>query len=301
MAKHDRPFFLGGAGKAVDHEFLLEEADCYINRFDETIDLNAVGPWTERHTKLAWKYKVNSVHLSNQSLGDRRLADLLGELPVLRKLALSIYLPIELTALGQLSELEWLWIDCGMGWRTADRFPSVDLSGLGKLRHADIMLCRPFESILQCIGIQELSIRNESDGRLRDLDLSHMPKLRELELNHCPKLRTLILHPKAHVRALDISLCGSFEPDWRRIGPDLRYLVLGGRLSFPLENIVQAPNLEELHTREIRKLPPLGFLQKLPRLQTVFLFAAPPGPNVSPEDHALIEQINSRAKRQRTP
>ncbi len=108
-----------------------------------------------------------------------------------------------------------------------------------------------------------------------------------------------MLHPKARIRALELSLCGSYEPDWQRIGPDLRFLVLGGRLKIPLENVLSATKLEELYTLEIRTLPPLGFLLRLPRLKTVFLFAAPPGPKLSDEDRAVVIEINARGKRGR--
>jgi hypothetical protein len=74
-------------------------------------------------------------------------------------------------------------------------------------------------------------------------------------------------------------------------------LVLGGRLKFPLEDILNAPNLEELHTLQIRKLPPLGFLRDLKQLKTVFLFSAPPGPTISKKDRYLILEINARKKR----
>ena len=102
--------------------------------------------------------------------------------------------------------------------------------------------------------------------------------LRELRLDHCPRLRKVILHPKAKVHALEVALCGSYKIDWQRMGPDLLRLVVGGRLTFPLEDVLGAPNLEELRIHEIRKLPPLGFLRRLEKLRMVFAFSAPPGP-----------------------
>ena len=151
-------------------------------------------------------------------------------------------------------------------------------------------MCRAFESILKCRKIKELTVRNECDGRLRDLDLTRLSALRELRLDHCPKLRNVSLHPKAKVRALELSLCGSYKIDWRRVGADLRYLVLGGRLTFPLEDVLNAPDLEELYTLEIQKLPPLGFLRSLKKLRVVFVFSAPPGPKLSDEDLALLRE-----------
>jgi hypothetical protein len=40
-----------------------------------------------------------------------------------------------------------------------------------------------------------------------------------------------------------------------------------------------------------------GISPKLPNLQSVFLFAAPPGPILSDEDRATVSEINARAKR----
>ena len=188
-----------------------------------------------------------------------------------------------------------LRIAFGMGgWRLGDRLQPVDFSGLVQLEYADIMMCRAFESILKCPKIKELSVGNDCDRRLRDLDLSHLPALRDLRLDHCPKLRNVFLHPKAKVRGLEVSLCGSYKIDWERMGPDLRFLVLGGRLTFPLEEVLNAPKLEVLHIAEIRKLPPLGFLRRLKKLRGVFFFSAPPGPKFSEDDRAVLAELQSR-------
>src|SRR5262249_20882540 len=149
---------------------------------------------------------------------------------------------------------------------------------------ASVMMCSPLESILKCESIVELEVRNECDGRLRDLDLSCLRSLYHLGLDHCPKLNSVKLHPKAKVRGLALTLCGSYKIDWPRMGPDLMYLKLGGRLTFPLREILNAPGLIELHTSGIRKFPPLGFLRRLRHLKTVFIFTPPPGPKLSKED-----------------
>ena len=301
MAKvASRPFFLGGndklGKKGVEYEFLLEENGFDIGKWsddDDVIMLNLV-PWTERHAELARQYKVTSAQFGPQSFGDRENADFLLELPTLREVSIALFRVEDLSALGRLTQLRSLRIDLEI-WRMGDNFSPVDFSALEKLEHADMMMCPAFESVLDCKTIKELAVRNECDGRLRDLDLSRLPRLQELELDHCPKLRSVSLHPKAQVQALSLALCGSYKIDWRRMGPDLLYLRLGGRLTFPLEDILNAPRLRELHTIEIRKLPPLGFLRKLERLRTVFLFAAS-GPKVSAEDDALVREINARPR-----
>ena len=291
-----RPFFLGGDGTWAEGEILLEADDCIVVKSKEMIDLTPGGLWTKRHTQLAERYKVNSVGLDNSAFGDRQTAEFLFELPILRRVSLSLWSPIDLSALGRLRELKSLRISLSV-WRSGDRFRPVDFSGLRKLQFADVMMCRAFESVLKCRTLKELAVRNECDGRLRDLDLTQLPALRDLELDHCPKLRSVRLHPKARVRALEQTVCGSFKIDWHRLGPHLRYLLLGGRLTFPLEDILNAPKLEELHMHRIRKLPALGFLRKLRDLRTVLIFTPPPGPNLSGEDKAIIREVNARDMR----
>ena len=160
---------------------------------------------------------------------------------MLSSVSISIWSPRDLSSLSRLPDLRSLRIAFSVtGCALGDRLPPVDFSGLRKLEHADVMMCRAFESILKCRKIEELTGRNECDGRLRDLDLTRLSALRELRLDHCPKLRNVSLHPKAKVRALELSLCGSYKIDWRRVGADLRYLVLGGRLTFTLEDVLNA-------------------------------------------------------------
>ena len=289
----DRPFFLGGKGGGAKHESLYEEGPCDIEKAGAYTTLTLwAGEWTAKHTELARRYKVNSVSVRDTAFGERRSSDFLLELPVLNEVSITIWTPIDLSGLARLAELRSLRIDFGLGgWRLGDRIQPVDFSGLSKLEHADFKMCKPFESILKCRKIKALSVVNDCDHRLRDLDLSNLPALRELRLDHCPKLRKVILHPKAKVHALAVALCGSYKIDWERMGTDLKYLLVGGRLTFPLEDVLNAPNLEELHLYQIRKLPPLGFLRKLEKLRVVFAFSAPPGPKFSEDDLAVLREF----------
>ena len=223
--------------------------------------------------------------------GKRKSADWLLDLPPLRSLSISLWIPVDIKALERLTELRELRIDFDI-WRVGDQFQPLDLTRLHKLQFADMMMCRAVESVLQCESIVELTVGNECDGRLRDLDLSRLRSLYYLGLDHCAKLNSVKLHPKAKIRGLELALCGSYKIDWPRMGPDLKYLMLGGRLTFPLREILNAPGLIELHTSGIRKFPPLGFRRRLRHLRTVFIFTPPPGPKLSKEDWALIRKIN---------
>jgi hypothetical protein len=299
MAKPSKwPFFLGGGRKRVTHRSLLNEADCSIDKVNGAVSMHTTGQWNDRHAALAKKHKVTNIYLVTSSFGDHETAEFLLEVPWLRRLSIRLYSVKDLTAIGRLAHLESLRIALE-AWRLGDRFTAVDFSSLSKLRHADVMMCAAFESLLRCGSIEELAVVNDHDGRLRDLDLSGMSRLRELKLDHCPKLRNVILHGKARIRALQLTLCGSYQADWHRIAPDLRFLLLGGRIRFPLENIVIARKLEVLHIHEIRTLPPLRFLLDLPDLKIVFLFAAPPGPKLSDDDRAVLAEIQARGKQAR--
>jgi hypothetical protein len=284
------------AHRRAEGKFLLEKENYFIFKSqDGLVDLTRCGPRTKRDTALAWEYKVNSVSLDTLEFGNRKTAKWLLDLPPLRRLSLSLWVPVDLTAIERLATLRELRIDFTI-WRVGDQFPPVDLSSLRQLQYADVMMCQPVESILQCEPIRELVVRNECDGRLRDVDLTRLQSLRDLSLKHCPRLRSVRLHPKAKLRGLELSLCGSYQIDWKRVGPDLEYLSLGGRLTFPLKQILNAPRLKELHTAEIRKLPSLGFLRKLRHLKVVQMFSAPPGPKLSKNDEALVRRINARGR-----
>ncbi len=261
----ERPIFLGGKGGRAKHQSLLQQDGCNIMKRGNSTTLTLwTGEWTAAHTELVRRYKVNSVSVHDPAFGERKTSDFLIDLPVLKRVAITIWTPVDFSGLARLAELRSLRIHFGLGgWRLGDRIQWVDLSGLTKLEDADIMMCKAFESILKCRKIKVLTVRNECDHRLRDLDLSNLAALRELQLDHCPKLRKVLLHPKAKVPALAVALCGSYKIDWQRMGADLIYLLVGGRLTFPLEDVLNAPNLEELHLYEIRRLPPLGFLRRL--------------------------------------
>jgi hypothetical protein len=292
-----KPFFVRGSPgyQHGDSEDLLYEEGRTVQRWSNVTYMRVERTWTAAETAIAERYCVRDLELGWKAFASARSADFLIDLPLVRRMSISLSSPIDLSALGRITQLEKLRITMS-GWRLSDRFEPVDLSGLANLWWADVAFSKTFESILKCSSIQELTIENSGDGRLRDLDLSSMNQLADLTLDHCSKLRRVDFHPKAKVRKLEVSLCGPYRIDWERLGRDLRGLTLGGRISFPLEEILGAPRLEQLAVMEVRKLPGLGFLRELKKLKGVTLFSAPPGPNISEEDWALVREINGKGK-----
>jgi hypothetical protein len=289
----DRPFFSPGSLKAASFEILAEREGCMIERIDDIVRMSAISAWCDGHTALAHAYKVNELDLTMSSFGERPTADFLLDLPGLTRLTILLSAAKDLTAVGRLNNLESLSLGYKV-WRLGDRFAPVDFSALKRLRFVAVDICPAFASILTCTSIRQLSVTNDCDRKLRDLDLSRLRELRELSLAGCPKLRRVDLHPRARIHALRVSTCGSYQIDWERVGPQLRFLALGARINFPLEDILKAPELEELHCIGIRSLPPLGFLRHMRKLRHVLLFAAPPGPKLSEEDRATVREINAR-------
>jgi hypothetical protein len=298
MAKYDKhPFFVGC--DEIGAQFLFEEPGCYIIKFGDSISINHTGPWTDHHAALVRQYDVNSASFNTYSFGERDTADFLLELPSLRTVFISLKKVKDLSAVSQLTQVRELRLGID-NWglrRLGDELKPIGFSNLRNLKLVYLSWCAAFASVLECSTIEKLEVSNDCDRRLCDLDLTHLPKLRELALVRCPKLRSVALHPKAKITALNLGLCGSYQIDWPRMGPELEFLFLGGRLTFPLEDILQAPKLMTLMTTGIRKLPPLGFLRQLKHLCGVVLFAPPPGPKISAEDEAMIQEINGRGKK----
>ena len=106
-----RRFFLGGKGKPGAPESLFERDDCDIEKCGDDICLSlTTGPWTERHTKLARRYRANSLIIGEQSFGDRKTADFLLDLPMLSSVSISIWSPRDLSSLSRLPDLRSLRI-----------------------------------------------------------------------------------------------------------------------------------------------------------------------------------------------
>ncbi len=293
-----KPFFVRGSPgyRQGDCEDLLDEKGCIVQRWGKVTCMRVGRAWTAGETAIAEKYCVRDLELERSAIANAGNANFLLDLPLVRSISMRLSSPIDLSALGRMTQLEKLRMTMS-GWRRSDRFEPVDLSGLVNLWWAHVAFSRAFESILKCSSIEELTIENSGDGRLRELDLSSMIQLADLRLDHCAKLCKVDFHPKAKVRKLEVSLCGPYRIDWERLGRDLRVLTLGGRVSFPLEEILGAPRLEQLAVMEVRKLPGLGFLRELKKLRGVTLFSAPPGPNISEEDWALVREINGKGKK----
>jgi hypothetical protein len=263
------------------------------------------------------------------SLGRRSSASLLLTLPPLRELHLVVSEPRDLSAIGQLSELEYLGLmgelaagdSGGRGNKARSQF-APDLSNLARLRQAYVELCPTTDSVRRCAPLEELWLWNREFAAVRELDLSALPELRSLHVTGFPNLRELDLtaqprlqhlhleaiprlrsarfHPDAKVSSLKLGGCGPYRIDWRRMHEDLVQLELVGPLRFPITDVLGAPNLRDLRTNGIRTFPPLGFLLNLPHLTSFSAWTSPPGPKWSEEDWRIYRQINARAKRMKS-
>jgi len=273
-------------------ETLYDADGISIFKSDSIVRMDFVGPFTLKHLKIARQFGVTEVYISTLSFGHRETLRFLLDLPELRGIKIGLFKPKDLRGLSRFSNLESIYLDLHL-WLLGDRIKPVDFSQLNWLRRVGIMLCKPFESILTCGGVEELYVMNDCDRRLRDLDLTKMPHLRSLRLHHCPKLRQVELNPMSKIRHLEVSLCGGYQIDWDRFGPDLESLTIGGRLKFPLEDVLNAPNLKELALIQIATLPSLVFLRNHPKLRKVTHFSASKG--VSGDNLAVVKEINDRA------
>lgn len=139
------PFFLGGGGKPVTRESLLDDADCTIDKYNGVVWMDTDTAWSDRHKALARKHKVTHIHLCTTSFGDHQTAEFLLDVPEIRGLTIRLYAVKDLSIVGHLSQLEHLRIHLEV-WRLGDRFKPVDFSALSKMQHADVTMCRAFES-----------------------------------------------------------------------------------------------------------------------------------------------------------
>jgi hypothetical protein len=308
-----RPAFLTGLNLR-DAQVLFEEKGCDVFQLGDEIEMQVIGAWKPRHTKLARQYKINTVHITEPSLDGRKSADFLLDLPPLRNLGLISSEPRDLSVVKRMTELQTLRISLPRG--EAYTGNPIDFSALTKLSNVRIWWRPELAGILNVASLESLWISDEQEMCLRELDLSRLPNLKMLHIQQAPKLKSLDLsplprlwelsmlairglksvapHPAAEVGALNISGLGAWRIDWDRMGEDLEYLQLWGPLKWPLTDVLRAVNLKELHTNAIRTFPPLDFLKQLKHLRLISIFTTPPGPKLTDADWAVIRQINAR-------
>jgi hypothetical protein len=312
----ERPAFLTGQNLR-DAKMLFEEEGCNVFHLGDEIQMQAIGAWKPRHTKLAHQYDVNTVHITESSFDGRKSADFLLDLPPLRNLGLISATPRDLSAVNRMSELRTLRLSLPRGEVYAGK--PFDFSALRKLKKVRVWWRPELAGILAIASLESLWISDGEEMCLRQLDLSGVPRLKMLHVQQAPKLKSLdlsslpqlwelgmlairslksvALHPAAEVRALNISGLGAWRIDWDRMGEDLEFLQLWGPLKWPLTDVLRAANLKELHTNAIRTFPPLEFLKQLKHLCLVSIFTTPPGPKLTDADWAVIRQINARTGR----
>jgi len=298
-----------------DAELLFESERAFIQRDGDIVELSQYGPWTPDLARLARKYKINALHISETYRQEWPSLDFLLDLPPLRKLHVVLSRPTDLAPITKLTDLEFLGL---MGDITLEgtETPAADFSSLTKLKQAYVDIAPPTLSLLDCRSLQFLWVWNNCKpwlssldlsrleklselhvtawAKLSKIDLSHQPKLEQLHLEALPKLKSVSLDPKAKLRRLKMGGCGPYRIDWDRMGEDLHELELSGPLRFPIEDVLRAPDLRTLETNSVRKFPPLRFLLKLRSLERFSYFTTPPGPKWSEDDEAVMRQIHAR-------
>jgi hypothetical protein len=308
-----RPAFLSGQNLR-DAKILFEEKGCDVFQLGDEIEMQVIGAWKPRHTKLANQYNVNTVHITEASFDGRTSADFLLDLPPLRNLGLISGEPRDFSAVNRMTELRTLRMSLPRGEAYVGK--SIDFSALKNLENVRVWWRPELAGILRCASLESLWISDGEEMCLRELDLSGLPRLRMLHVQQAPKLKVLdlrplpdlwelsmlamrglksvALHPAAQVRALNISGVGGWRINWDRMGEDLEFLQVWGPLKWPLTDVLRAVNLKELHTNAIRTFPPLEFLKQLKHLCLISVFTTPPGPKLTDADWAVIRQINAR-------
>ena len=283
-----------GAGRKP--VFLYEDDTADIIDWGDRVSFNTGGAkWTKRYAALARRFKVTSLTFNNLSVPRGKSIDFVLDLPQLRALSIGTYEELDLGALERMTELRSL----RLAWRVhRTPPPPVDFTALPNLAECSITLHPPFDSILRSESLRKLEVFG-TRGR-RHLDLTRLMRLKELIFDGCPGLRSFELHDRAGLKALMIANAASLRPDWPRVGRDLEYLGLAGRLAFPLEGIAAASKLRVL-LLEVRTLPPLTFLKRFPRLSRVDWSPTAPEDGLSPSNAAVIADINARRPGRRKP
>ncbi len=313
-----RPKFLQGMN-VRETKILFEQDGCDVFQLGDTIEMQVIGAWTDAHTKLAHEWKVNYVLVTEPTFGKRKSADFLLDFPPLRHLGIHAATQRDLSPVNKLTDLRSLWIS--LPARESYTGKPLDFSGMKHLKDVRVWSHRALAGLLSHPSLESLWISDEHEMDLKAIDFSTMPKLRMVHVQQAPKLRTMdlsplekleelsivairnlksvMLHPKAQLRALNISGLGAWRIDWDRMGEDLEYLQLWGPLKWPLTDVLRAPNLKELYTNGIRQFPPLAFLKKLEHLRHVDIFTTPPGPKLTDDDWAVIREIEARSRPQK--
>src|SRR4051812_29027509 len=99
-----RPAFLSGQNLR-DVKTIFEETGCDVFQLGDEIEMQVIGAWKPRHTKLAHQHNVNPVHIPEPSFDGRKSADFLLALPPLRNLGLISATPRDLSAVNRMTEV----------------------------------------------------------------------------------------------------------------------------------------------------------------------------------------------------
>lgn len=260
------PAFRRGPRPPGHGEVLYQDAHCQIERWGDLVYLDLEDAWRPEIGKIARRCNVNALCIGSTYDWKGRSLDFLQALSPLRRVFCRIDSAFDISSLQGLTELTHLHLE----WRTTTAPMPLSFTCFPHLTECSITLLPAFESILGHTPLQVLEVAG--CWHLRELDLSGLPNLQELELAGCRTMTSFRLHEDARLISLSLHTSSKLRVDWPRLVRDLRYLCIGGKVGFPLEEISAAQQVEFVDLREVSGgVKSLDFLNELPKLRAVSL------------------------------
>ena len=242
-------------------EVLQQNSTAIVWQRGSRVILQPLKSWSPATARVASRFGVKALSLHvDLSWADTSLS-FLERLPQLEALVLSGPGAINWSKVESLTSIRDLYLNCYVGTPG-----EINLSGLAKLKVANINSLEQWDSILACRSLRVLSIREVF--KLKTLNLTKLKSLRELAIIDSPSIEDVELARGAKLKALRISKSKRVKPPWGRIRRELEYLTLDGRLGFPLSEVRHAENLKriELFQQGMISLAPLRRLSKLKKI-----------------------------------
>lgn len=273
---------------------LVAEGDGFlVTRRGEFVVFHCFGRWRPGFEEVYRRHGADGVCVDAITVRGEPSLGFLRRLPSLRHLdLLAVDVPVDVATVAELVELESLRLN----WLATESPGAIDFSRLGRLQECVLPWHPAFASVLECESLRILVL---CDARgLKELNLTGLPQLEELGLISCSALTSIRLSEQSTLLALEVTNCGRLRLDWPRVGRDLRYLRLAGRIGFPVEEVAEAKALLYLWTELPSRCSPdlLDVLRDLPGLEGVRLIDLKIGKDAAKQ----IREINAARGNGRT-